>query len=244
MNTITNISSLSDNFPMENTTLFNNKWQKSGIFSILFNNNMDLRNCEKPHVEPHLFPYVVSETLGNERVAKPEAYWVVEIGRNLQAKKTKTNNNNNTNNDCNNYVSYCYHDNYDNNHCIGNVVRVPSMYSFDSKVNRNNMNKSIFQTMLWFSRRTYKPFASAHRVGEAYGKEGYGDKAGLSITKPIQSVSEAFSRTRWANVLSLVKTCLKRTSGLFQPIMDMSSSYLGGKVGKNDLSGLNVCGLC
>lgn len=218
-------------------------WQKSGIFKNLFNNNHFLRNCEKPHIEPHLFPYVVSDTLGNEGVTKPEVSVVVEIVRRLQEKTKTKEKTYNTNNDCNNYDSYCYHDNYDNNHCVVNVVRVPSMYFFNFKLKMNrNINKYLYPIMLWFSRRTYKPFASIHRVGEAYGKEGYGHKAGLTLPKAIQSVSEMFSHIRWSGTRQMVETRLKRTSGTFHAIMDMSSSYLWGKVRKtSSFNGLVLC---
>ena len=235
MNTITNISGLSVNFPMENTTLFNNKWQNSGIFFILFNNNLFLRNCEKPHVEPHLFPYVVSETLENECFVRPEAYRVVEIGRENneeEAEKEEKKNNNNDYYDCDSYR--CYNDNCDNNHCISNVVRVPFMCSFDlSKVKENIRINIISSIMSWFTKRTYKPSANTHGVGGAYGKEGCGDKVGLSVPKAAQAVSGIFSRTRWSNIRLMVKTRSKRIFDTSSAIVSVSSSRLGlGSVGK------------
>lgn len=212
MVTTTNILGLSEIFPMRNR-----------ICEFL-GEDMKSRNCRKPYFEPHLFPYVVSDMLDNKYIARPEELRVVENGSSNNSEKT---NNTDNNNDCNNYDSYRYcNDNYDNNHCIGNVVRLPFMYFFNFKLKMNkNINKNIFRIMLWLSERTYKPFASAHRVGEAYGKEGYGDKNGLRHSKAIQAVSEVFSHIRRLDVHLSVKTRLKRIFGAFAAIMDISPVY-------------------
>lgn len=210
----TNISSLSHILPVRN-----------GLDSFLGENYFPFgkRNCRKPSLEPHLFPYVVSEMFENKYFTKPEGVRVVETAGTEKKETTYNTNNNNANNDsyCN-----CYYDNYDNNHCLNNVVRVPSMYffNFKLKMNKNRNNKSIFSIMSWLSERTYRLSANTHRVGGAYKREGYGDKLVSLSTKAVQAVSKAFSHVRWADTRLLIRTCLKRIYGAFIELGGTSSS--------------------
>ena len=242
MNIITNISSLSVKTPMENTTLFNIMWQKSGVFKNLFNNNYFLRNCEKPRIEPYLFPYIVSDVLGNERIARPEVLVVVEIGRRIKAEKTKTKKTNTNNNDYN-YDSYCHCcNNYDNNYCDSNIVRVLSMCFSDFKLEiKENIKKNMVSIMTWLSKRTYKLSANTNELVMAYKGEGYGDKNGFIHSKAIRAVLEMFSHKRWSDLCLAVGTRLKRIYDTTCTIISASSLRLGGGIiEKNTLNGL-VC---
>ena len=209
----TNISSLSQILPMRN-----------GLDSFLGENyfSFSKRKCRKPSLEPYRFPYIVSYNPVNQNVTKPEGVRVVETAETEKKEKTYTENNNNANNDsyCN-----CYYDNYDNNHCRYNVVTIPSMYFFNSKLKMNkNIYTSIFSIISCVCRCTYRLSANTHRVGGAYKKEGYGDKLVYLSAKAIQAVSEMFSHVRLVNIRLSVKTRLKRIYGAFIELGGKSSS--------------------
>ena len=184
-----------------------------------------LRVAGKPHHQTASCS-VCSELWGCSKQSHNNTYGVRGLQILLNTKPKKTNN---SNDDCNNYVSCCYYNNdYDNNHCVNNVVRSLSMcipffnlFKENKEIYRNiyglgmnNGTENEKPAVILGSARvcTYKPHTSVNRVCEVSGTERGGDKCGISngfITKATQAVSNALFRVRWTKYTFVGSNVLK-----------------------------------
>lgn len=185
---------------------------------------------------------VCSELWGCSKQPHNNTYGVRELQILLNTKSEKTNNSN----DGNNYVSYCYdYNNNDNNNCVSNFVRSLSMcipffnlFKENKEIYRdiyglgmNNGTENEKPTVILGSARvcTYKPHTSVNRVCEVSGAEWGGDKCGNQygfLTKATQTVSNALFRVRWASIRLSVLMLLERIFIALKTILGSSSTCL------------------